>query len=270
MPLWGKTDNAANSVSWGPATVNKTANTANKTALYGNTTPNAFVTGQTVGIFGMDTTEVGVANGSVVSFEITNAGSGYFANAAVTLSGNATANATANSTGRISAVNIVTAGSGYAAAPTVSIAAPAAQAFNANTAVAANGFIAIASNKFQVNDYVTYTVAAGNTAVVGLTSGSRYYVKTANATGVYVSTTVGGTSITLTPSATSETGHTLTGQTAVAAAVSSGLSKKGLHAGWVKRTVGSGGRAGRVTYETLVAMGSITGDGSDDSIAKDS
>lgn len=34
------------------------------------------------------------------------------------------------------------------------------------------------------------------------------------------------------------------------------------HSGWVLRTVGSGGRAGRVFYETLVAMGSITGDSS--------
>jgi hypothetical protein len=36
------------------------------------------------------------------------------------------------------------------------------------------------------------------------------------------------------------------------------------HAGWVRRTVGTGGRAGRVQYETLVAMGSMTGDQSDD------
>jgi hypothetical protein len=32
------------------------------------------------------------------------------------------------------------------------------------------------------------------------------------------------------------------------------------HAGWILRTVGSGGRAGRVTEETLVAMGSMSGD----------
>lgn len=36
------------------------------------------------------------------------------------------------------------------------------------------------------------------------------------------------------------------------------------HAGWVVRTEGSGGRSGRVTHETLVAMKTITGDGSDD------
>ena len=35
------------------------------------------------------------------------------------------------------------------------------------------------------------------------------------------------------------------------------------HAGWVVKTEGQGGRAGRVTYETLVAMGSMTGDAED-------
>jgi len=45
------------------------------------------------------------------------------------------------------------------------------------------------------------------------------------------------------------------------------------HAGWVLRTAGTGGRAGRVTTEVLVAMGSITLDGSasanDDTIYAD-
>jgi len=36
------------------------------------------------------------------------------------------------------------------------------------------------------------------------------------------------------------------------------------HAGWVERTEGTGGRAGRVFYETLVAGSSITGDDADD------
>lgn len=35
------------------------------------------------------------------------------------------------------------------------------------------------------------------------------------------------------------------------------------HAGWVLRTVGSGGRSGRIIEETLVAMGSMTGDSED-------
>lgn len=40
------------------------------------------------------------------------------------------------------------------------------------------------------------------------------------------------------------------------------------HTGWVLRTVGSGGRAGRVMTEVLVA-GGITGDGSDDAVLPD-
>jgi hypothetical protein len=38
------------------------------------------------------------------------------------------------------------------------------------------------------------------------------------------------------------------------------------HAGWVRRTEGSGGRSGRVHYEVLVAGSSISGDAADDSV----
>jgi hypothetical protein len=41
------------------------------------------------------------------------------------------------------------------------------------------------------------------------------------------------------------------------------------HAGWVLRKEGTGGRAGRVTYEVLVAAGSLTGDASDDTYFPD-
>ena len=40
------------------------------------------------------------------------------------------------------------------------------------------------------------------------------------------------------------------------------LASRPAHAGWVLRTAGTGGRAGRVRTEVLVAMGSMTGDGS--------
>lgn len=231
--------------------------------------------GDAAKVFGVDTTEMAVANASVVQYVVVNAGSGYFSNAAVTVanstggSNTSQANSTANSTGRISAVTANIAASGYTTSPTVTIAAPTAQAFNANTGVAANGFISIASNKFQVDDYLTYAVAAGNTAIVGLTSGSKYYVVTSNSTGVYLSAGKGGTAITLTPSTVSETGHTLQGETATAAAVISGARQGAAHAGWVRRVVGTGGRAGRIQEETLVAMGSITGD-LEDTIMKDS
>lgn len=46
----------------------------------------------------------------------------------------------------------------------------------------------------------------------------------------------------------------------------SGEAAKVGHAGWVVRTVGQGGRANRVTYETIVAGSSVTGEGNDESI----
>lgn len=59
MAQWGKQDNAANSVLWAVASY-KTVNTANRDLLFGNTTPDAFVTDQTVGQYGADTTETAV------------------------------------------------------------------------------------------------------------------------------------------------------------------------------------------------------------------
>ncbi len=68
------------------------------------------------------------------------------------------------------------------------------------------------------------------------------------------------------------TGETL-GQFGVsgaeAQALRAGANTKVAHAGWVLRTVGSGNRAGRVQNETLVAMKTITGDGSDDAVMPD-
>lgn len=360
MSQWKNDDSAGNSVIWAPTSVRLAPNTTNRDNLYENTTPDAFTTNQTVGQFAVDATEMNNSNGSIVSFQITNPGSGYFANAVVTVSGNATSNAEANSTGRIATVYVNTAGSGYTGAvPTVTVAAPAAQTFNSNTALYSDatfnantgvngtseyittgtnhgfsngdlvqylvsagntavggltnatsyyvryansttglalsatatganvdltatsvsetghtlrrigqGFISIGSNKFQNGDYVTYTVASGNTKISELTSGAKYYVVGANTVGVKLSTTKGGNAIVLTKGV-SETGHSLTGETATATAVMSYTKNKAAHAGWVLRTVGTGGRAGRVQYETLVAMGSITGD-SDDTIFKDS
>ena len=66
--------------------------------------------------------------------------------------------------------------------------------------------------------------------------------------------------------------HTVTGDTAAAEAVLTGFGAidGAAHTGWVLRTVGSGGRAGRVQYETLVAMGgNFSTDASDDAILPD-
>jgi hypothetical protein len=274
MAQWGNTDDAANSVLWATTQVNLPANTDNQTALFGNTTASAWNNNgvamqKTVGQFGLDATEIAVSNASVVAYETTFAGSGYSANATVTVSGNATANGL-NTGGRIS-VLLVAAGNTYTTKPTVTVAAPTPQTFNANTAVTnATDAIAIttANSIFLAGDKVTYTVATGNTALTNLTSGAQYYIKTSNSTAVTLAATPGGDTIDLTKGVT-ETGHSLTGETATAVATISGVASGAAHTGWVLRTVGQGGRAGRVQYETLVAMGGNLSTDAEDTILKD-
>jgi hypothetical protein len=280
MSQWKNDDSAANSVLWAGTGFNLAPNTTNRTAFFSNVTQSAIVSGLTVGQFGVDTTEMGVGSGGVIQIIVTNAGSGYTANSTVTFSGgggsSAAATGTANSTGKIGGSNISNAGSSYETNPTISFAAPSSTSFNANSAVTGNGgggsnsVITISSaGAFVAGDPVTYAVAAGNTAIGGLTSGTKYYVQFANATVVALASAPGGSRITLTKGLT-ETGHTLTGDTATGAAVVGGGSNKGItHAGWVVRKVGTGGRAGRVQYETLVAMGSMSGD-AEDSVLPDS
>lgn len=58
MPLWRNTDDAANSTIFAAAQVKLTPNTDNQTNLFGNTTADAFITGATVGQFGVSPGEV--------------------------------------------------------------------------------------------------------------------------------------------------------------------------------------------------------------------
>jgi hypothetical protein len=285
---WGNTDDAANSVIWATARVNLPTNTTNQTALYNNTTIGAFNNGgvpmnQAVGTFGLDVNEisVNVGNTAVAQYVIINPGSGYSANAVVTVANTtgganvSVANSTASATGRITAITANgTPIRGYTSIPAVTIAAPTARTFDANAAVTnATDSIALttANSFFLPGDRVIYTVAAGNTALTNLTSGTTYVIKTSNTTAVTLATGINAPTIDLTKGLT-ESGHSLTGETATATAVLTGrgYTRGAAHTGWVLRTVGTGGRAGRVQYETLVAFGgNMTTDGSDDAILHD-
>lgn len=259
MPLWGNTDQANDAPNWATSYVNLPANSVNQATLYGNTTVGAFENNgepmnKAVGTFGVVADDVGSSNASVESITVQFAGSGYSAAPTVTIDGNATATANLTS-GHLNAITVTSGGSGYSTAPDVTIAAPTAKSFSANAVVAADDFIPIATSPFVDGDVVTYTVAVGNTALDNLTSGDQYNVVGANSTGVKLSLTPGGAPIDLSVGG-DEAGHSLTGQTATASADLTGFEagEGSVHPGWVLRTEGTGGRAGRVTYETLVAM----------------
>ena len=181
--------------------------------------------------------------------------------------------------GKVSKIAIATVGSAYVAAPTVTLAAPATETVDASDA----GVCVLASDEFVVasafyaviatGDPVTYA-DGGGTAVVGLTDATLYYIiKSGTSNRLSLATTKAranaGTKIDLTAVGVG-TSHTLIGQTPTATAtlgmgtpsVTTGASEVS-HIGWVKKTIGTGGRAGRVFYETLVAASSITGDAED-------
>ena len=63
MAQWGTGDDHANSVSYAPQQFKVEANTANRQALFGNTTADAFVTGATIGQLGVDDSEITAGGG---------------------------------------------------------------------------------------------------------------------------------------------------------------------------------------------------------------
>lgn len=65
MAQWGSSDASSNSVLWAPTSVKLAPTSTNRDALYGNTTADAFVTGQTIGMFGVDANEMAANNGSI-------------------------------------------------------------------------------------------------------------------------------------------------------------------------------------------------------------
>ena len=143
-------------------------------------------------------------------------------------------------------------------------------------------------------DHIIITGTLGGTgSITGYTTGTIYEVSAVtgtspNVTGFTLTTEAGSalTTTTGTPTGLTYKPYTIvmisgTGNddqyfdlveetTATAVATLGGGNEAGesrsniTHAGWVRRTTGTGGRAGRVHYETLVAMGSMTGDQADD------
>ncbi len=297
MPLWGRNDQAvtanstttretSNGAPIGTYALVKLGGGANAhfgntspgsraavdVAMFGNTTVSAFVPNRADGVFGADVVETALASGNLAFGRVTFGGSGYSANATVTITptnggsggaANAFANVSAAVGGHITAINISANGSGYITNPTITISAPSPLNVTANTSGVNNAadviLLATANSRFQAGDRLYYGVPTGNTAIGGLTGNTFYFVTFSNSTALAVATTLDGSNVNINElRATAGETHTLTGDTATGVIVVNGGKNKGIaHAGWVLRTEGTGGRAGRVQYETLVAMGSL-------------
>jgi hypothetical protein len=268
--------------------------------MFNNTTPSAFLSGATVGVFGIDATEMGITTGSTDGiYRVTSGGTGYGANAVVTIafangvSNVSAANSTVNSTsnaGRVTALTSNAAITGITGvSPVLTIAAPAAINITANSVGFSNTAdtlaVSSANSRWQIGDRLYYSVPTGNTPITPLTGNTFYFVSFANTTTIKLATTATGANINITDARVTSTGevHTIQGDTAAGLVIISGAKRQGAtHAGWVLRTEGTGGRAGRVQMETLVAMGSLgaqtaaygtpalVADASDDTVLRDS
>lgn len=143
-----------------------------------------------------------VANNNIVSRVIVNNGGSLYANnESVTFNGgngDGTGTLTTDANGTITSVTVTNPGTNYDR-----------KSFNASSAVAANGRIAISSNIFANNDVIVYIIDSGNTVITELVNGREYFIVDANATHLYLANTSGGAKITLT-AGSSETGHYLT------------------------------------------------------------
>jgi hypothetical protein len=220
--------------------------------------------------YGVDTTEISSGGANVTAISVTTAGTKYKEVPLITVSsGTLVANA-AIANGGVANVTITTTGGAYAAAPTLTIGNPYITFASAAVTTAANT-VTYTGHLFATGDAAVYN-NGGGTSVVGLTSGSTYYVIKIGANALALASSAANatsnTQIALTGVGVG-TAHTLTltsGAATATAILGAGTTSKSKvpHAGWVKKTVGTGGRSGRIQYETLVAIGSITTDAVDD------
>jgi hypothetical protein len=103
-----------------------------------------------------------------------------------------------------------------------------------------------------------------------VTDGQTVFARDVTTNTFKIAATSGGTAIDIGTGHNAQTFTIVTNATQATANASRGLGTDGdsdnrdlAHTGWVKKTVGTGGRAGRVHYETLVAASSISGDAED-------
>lgn len=230
-------------------------------------------------VFGVDTISNGenyASAGSVVEVGVALAGTGYLEVPAVTITGGGGSGAAATATisgGVVTAITLTNNGSSYENVPSVFVNTPyrtiPTSGVNTTTEV-----ITYTGHGLATGDRIRY-YDGGSTAITGLTTATTYYAIAVDPNTFKVATTAAnaaaGTAVNLTGTGNNAQYFDLLDETtATAVAALGGGTETGesvsniTHTGWVRRTTGTGGRAGRVFYETLVAGGTIAGDQADD------
>ena len=203
-------------------------------------------------------------------------GSSNVGNNSQTLTGD-TATATATvSGGVVTGITVTDVGSDYQSTPSVTVEVPKMTIPTGNVNAGTN-VITFTAHGLSDGDQITYNQVGGGTLMTNVTDGQTVFVRDKTDDTFKIAATEGGTAINIGTGHSAQTFTIVTGATQSTAVASLGLGNDGdtntteiSHVGWVKKTVGSGGRAGRVHYETLVAASSISGDAADDIALPDS
>lgn len=291
MSSWGNNDNAANAPYWAVssaitsggsvATTAAAPTAANVALLYGNTTPDLYVNGQTVGLFLVDATETNAGGDNVTDIGVASGGSGYVEAPGVSFTGGGGSSAAATayiSGGAVNNIQVTNVGSGYTSNPTVVIQVPVLTV-GTGQVVTANDTIMYTGHSQANGDALVFNWN-GSANIGGLLNGTTYYVAPDGANKFKLSTSAANAANNITIDLTTTGGagqyFTIVAGTRATAVASRGPGNPGdgsehvVHTGWNLKRAGTGGRAGRVTYETLVALANPIGDGSDDITLPDS
>lgn len=184
MSQWGNNDQANNSPVWAPAQFNEAPTTANRDALYGNTTANGVVNGAIIGVYAVDQSEMAYGRGSkagVVSITVTANGTGYQVRPTVTITNAASdstgSGATATATAQVlSAVaNAVGTGGTYIPGETLTVSGgtgTAAVLTVAQTAIRAVPAITNGGSGYANGDIVQFATGTGTQANLTVTTGA--------------------------------------------------------------------------------------------------
>lgn len=250
------------------------------------------ISGDSSFVYGVDTTEISVGGNSLTDIAIIQSGTNYLEAPTVTITqsggpNTATATATVSTANVVSAITVTGAGADLTRVPTINIAYPrrtiTAARVTLATEIIGYGSAGTTLHNLSNGAILAYNDGGGaamKDAGANIANGTIYYASIASTSSfkLYNSSAnaaIGGANglANISSQGTNTQYFELQGETkATAIAVlGSGDSNNSVsgeqqvtHSGWVRKTIGTGGRAGRVTFETLVATGTITSDAADD------
>jgi hypothetical protein len=161
----------------GASVIHARPNATNAGYLYGNTTPGAYITDETIGLFMVDKDEEHAGSDNITDVSIIQGGSGYVEVPGVSFSGGGGSGAAATASiagGKVTKILVTNTGSSYETVPTVNVnvprlTIPTSGVNTTSETITKNG------HGLSAGEQVKYYKVGGGTAIGGLTNATSYY-----------------------------------------------------------------------------------------------